>query len=122
MKKVFFIAILSLVSVFCIAAKTAEPDTSTPNYTSSVTVTIAGVGESIDFDTSTLVAIYKLMPAKVKELCVGSYKIIAPKVEKLHRRSKKQESRATCLRTQSTMQQRTSSARSKHVSKSLRRF
>ena len=82
MKKVFFIAILSLVSVFCIAAKTAEPDTLTPNYTSSVTATIAGVDEAIDLDTSTLVAIYKLMPAKVKELCVGSYKVIAPKVER----------------------------------------
>ena len=81
MKKVFFIAIISLVSVFCIAATTADA-TDTTNYTSSVTANIAGVDEEIDFDTKTLVAIYNLMPQKVKQLCVSCYKTIAPRVER----------------------------------------
>lgn len=81
MKKVFFIAIISLVSVFCIAATTADA-TDTTNYTSSVTANIAGVDEEIDFDTKTLVAIYNLMPQKVKQLCVSSYKTIAQRVER----------------------------------------
>ena len=81
MKKVFFIAIISLVSVFCIAATTADANATT-NYTSSVTANIAGVDEEIDFDTKTLVAIYNLMPQKVKELCVSSYRAIAPRVER----------------------------------------
>ena len=81
MKKVFFIAIISLLSVFCIAASTADA-TATTNYTSSVTANIAGVDEEIDFDTKTLVAIYNLMPQKIKQLCVSSYKTIAPRVER----------------------------------------
>jgi hypothetical protein len=51
------------------------------NFTSSVTATIAGSDESIDFDTKTLVTIYNLMPQKVKDLCVASYKDIAPRIE-----------------------------------------
>ena len=81
MKKVFFVAIISLVSVFCVAATSADA-TATTNYTSSVTANIAGVDEQIDFDTKTLVAIYNLMPQKVKGLCVSSYKAIAPRVER----------------------------------------
>lgn len=81
MKRVFFIAIISLVSVFCVAATTADVTTTT-NYTSSVTAKIAGVDEEIDFDTKTLVAIYNLMPQKIKDLCVESYKDIAPRIEK----------------------------------------
>ena len=81
MKKVFFIAIISLVSVFCIAATTADA-TDTTNYTSSVTANIAGVDEDIEFDTKTLVAIYNLMPQKVKQLSVSSYKTIAPRADR----------------------------------------
>ena len=81
MKKVFFIAFISLVSVFCVAATTATASATT-NFTSSVTVKIAGVDEKIDFDTKTLVTIYNLMPEKVKALCISSYKAIAPRVER----------------------------------------
>lgn len=81
MKRVFFIAIISLVSVFCVAATTADV-TATTNYTSSITAKIAAVDEEIDFDTKTLVAIYNLMPQKIKDLCVESYKDIAPRIEK----------------------------------------
>ena len=80
MKKLFFVAIISLVSVFCIAATSADA-TATTNYTSSVTANIAGVDGPIDFDTKTLVAIYNLMPQRVKGLCVSSYRAIAPRVE-----------------------------------------
>ena len=80
MKKIFFIAILSLVSMFSVAAPVTETTTSTKK--SSVTARISGVEESIDFDTKTLVPIYNLMPQKVKRLCVSSYKSIAPRIEK----------------------------------------
>ena len=80
MKKIFFIAILSLVSMFSVAAPVTETTTSTKK--SSVTARISGVEESIDLDTKTLVSIYNLMPQKVKKLCLGSYKSIAPRVEK----------------------------------------
>ena len=80
MKKIFFIAILSLVSMFSVAAPVAETTTSTKK--SSVTARISGVEESIDLDTKTLVSIYNLMPQKVKRLCVSSYKSIAPRIEK----------------------------------------
>ena len=80
MKKIFFIAILSLVSMFSVAAPTT--DATTPAGNSSVTARISGVDEDIDFDTKTLVAIYNLMPQKVKKLCVSSYKSIAPRIEK----------------------------------------
>ena len=79
MKKIIFAAIISLVTVLCVSATVAEADAS---YSSSVTATIAGVAEDIDFDTKTLVSIYNLMPQKVKDLCTGSYRDIAPKVEK----------------------------------------
>ena len=80
MKKIFFIAILSLISMFSVAAPATDVTTSTEN--SSVTARISGVDEDIDFDTKTLVAIYNLMPQKVKKLCVSSYKSIAPRIEK----------------------------------------
>lgn len=80
MKKIFFVAIISLVSIFCVSA--TVPTSASDDYSSSVTATIAGVDEEFDFDTKTLVAIYKLMPKKVKELCVASYKDIAPRLEK----------------------------------------
>ena len=80
MKKIFFIAILSLVSMFSVAAPAT--DATTPAGNSSVTARISGVDEDIDFDTKTLVAIYNLMPQKVKKLCVSSYKSIAPQIEK----------------------------------------
>ena len=80
MKKIFFIAILSLVSMFSVAAPVTETTTSTKK--SSVTARISGVEESIDLDTKTLVSIYNLMPQKVKDLCVASYKDIAPMIER----------------------------------------
>ena len=80
MKKIFFIAILSLVSMFSLAAPATNVTTSTEK--SSVTARISGVDEDINFDTKTLVAIYNLMPQKVKKLCVSSYKSIAPRIEK----------------------------------------
>ena len=52
------------------------------DYASSVTATIAGDSEEIDFDTKTLVVIYNLMPQKIKDLCASSYKDIAPRIEK----------------------------------------
>ena len=80
MKKIFFIAILSLVSMFSVAATATNVTTSTEK--SSVTAIISGVEEDFDFDTKTLVAIYNLMPQKVKQLCASSYKSIAPRIEK----------------------------------------
>ena len=78
MKKIIFAAIISLVTVLCVSATVADE----ANYSSSVTATIAGVAEDIEFDNKTLVTIYTLMPQKVKDLCTGSYRDIAPKVEK----------------------------------------
>ena len=80
MKKIFFIAFLSLVSMFSVAAPATNVTTSTEK--SSVIARISGVDEDIDFDTKTLVAIYTLMPQKVKQLCASSYKSIAPRIEK----------------------------------------
>lgn len=83
MRKIFFAAILSLVTVLCVSATVAEvTNADSMDYTSSVTATIAGDGEGIDFETKTLVVIYNLMPQKVKDLCVASYKDIAPRIEK----------------------------------------
>ena len=83
MRKIFFAAILSLVTVFCVSATVAEvTNADSMDYASSVTATIAGDCEGIDFETKTLVVIYNLMPQKVKDLCVASYKDIAPRVEK----------------------------------------
>ena len=83
MRKIFFAAILSLVTVLCVSATVAEvTNADSMDYASSVTATIAGDGEGIDFETKTLVVIYNLMPQKVKDLCVASYKDIAPRIEK----------------------------------------
>ena len=81
MKKFFFAAIISLVTVLCVSATVADIN-SDDNYSSSVTATIAGMDEGIDFDTKTLVAIYNLMSQKIKDLCVSSYEDIAPRIEK----------------------------------------
>ena len=79
MKKIFFAAIISLVTVLCVSATVANIPAD--NFSSSVTATIAGSDESIDFDTKTLVTIYNLMPQKVKDLCVASYKDVAPRID-----------------------------------------
>lgn len=83
MRKIIFAAILSLVTVLCVSATVAEINNANSiDYASSVTATIAGDGEEIDFDTKTLVVIYNLMPQRVKDLCTASYKDIAPRIEK----------------------------------------
>lgn len=83
MRKIFFAAIISLVTVLCVSATVAEvTNADSMDYASSVTATIAGDGEGIDFDIKTLVIIYNLMPQKVKDLCVASYKDIVPRIEK----------------------------------------
>ena len=83
MRKIFFAAILSLVTVLCVSATVAEfHNADSMDLDSSVTATIAGDDEEIDFETKTLVAIYNLMPQKVKDLCTASYKDIAPRIEK----------------------------------------
>ena len=79
MKKIFFAAIISLITVLCVSATVASIPAD--NFSSSVTATIAGSDESIDFDTKTLVTIYNLMPQKVKDLCVASYKDVAPRID-----------------------------------------
>ena len=79
MKKIFFAAIISLITVLCVSATVAGIPAD--NFSSSVTATIAGSDEGIDFDTKTLVTIYNLMPQKVKDLCVASYKDVAPRIE-----------------------------------------
>ncbi|MBO5890398.1 MAG: hypothetical protein J6Q28_03085 [Alistipes sp.] len=81
MKKVFFIAALSLVTVFGVSATVVDSSAS-ESYTSSVTVSISGLGEDIDFDTVTLSTIYNLMPQRVKELCVDSYADISSRIER----------------------------------------
>ena len=66
MRKIFFAAILSLVTVLCVSATVAEiSNANSIDYASSVTATIAGDGEAIDFETKSLVVIYNLMPQKV---------------------------------------------------------
>lgn len=80
MKKIFLIAILSLVSMFCATATTIDETSSAKK--SSVTAKISGVDEVINLDTNTLGAIYNLMPQNVKKLCLSSYKSIAPRIEK----------------------------------------
>ena len=79
MKKIFFAAIISLITVLCVSATVASIPTG--NFSSSVTARIAGSDEGIDFDTKTLVTIYNLMPQKVKDLCVASYKDVAPRID-----------------------------------------
>lgn len=70
--------------VCCLALLEAVP---VENYVSSVTATIAGMDGEIDFETGKLVLAYNLMPQKVKDLCVASYKNIAPRIEKNGMRS-----------------------------------
>ena len=79
MKKLFFIAALSLVTVFGISATVATPS---EEYNSSVTANIKGLGKSIAFDTKTLVAIYNLLPEDVQEMCVDSYVDISSRLER----------------------------------------
>ena len=79
MKKIFFAAVISLITVLCVSATVASIPAD--NFSSSVTATIAGSDEGIDFDTKTLVTIYNLMPQRVKDLCVASYKDVAPRIE-----------------------------------------
>ena len=79
MKKILFAAIISLITVLCVSATVASIPAD--NFSSSVTATIAGSDEGIDFDTKTLVTIYNLMPQKVKDLCLASYKDVAPRIE-----------------------------------------
>ena len=81
MKKIIFAAIISLVTVLCVSATVADSNADA-TYSSSVTAVAAGMDEGIDFETKTLVAIYNLMPQKIKDLCVASYKDIAPRIEK----------------------------------------
>ena len=81
MKRLFFIAVLSLVTVFGISATVIDASTA-DSYTSSVTASISGLEEDIDFDTATLASIYKLMPQRVKELCVDSYADISSRIER----------------------------------------
>lgn len=81
MRKIFFAAIISLVTVICVSATIAEVNAA-DNYSSSVTANIAGVASDVDFDTRTLVIIYNMMPQNLKNLCIASYKDIAPKIEK----------------------------------------
>lgn len=86
MKKVFFLAALSLVAVFGVSATIADSSTPTSeNCTSSVTVTIAGMDREFVFDTETLVNIYNLLPDDIKTLCVDSYSDIAPRIEQSNR-------------------------------------
>ena len=84
MKKIIFAAIISLITVLCVSATVANIPAE--DFSSTITATIAGSDENIDFDTKTLVTIYNLMPQKVKDLCVASYKDIAPMIEKSGRR------------------------------------
>ena len=84
MKKIIFAAIISLITVLCVSATVTNIPTD--DFSSSVTATIAGTDDSIEFDTKTLVTIYNLMPQKVKDLCVASYKDIASRIEESGRR------------------------------------
>ena len=86
MRKIFFAAIISLVTFICVSATIAEVNAA-DNYSSSVTANIAGVAGDVDFDTRTLVIIYNMMPQNLKDLCIASYKDIAPKIEKSGSRS-----------------------------------
>lgn len=81
MKKFFLVAIVSLVSVLGVSATVSNSASVSGENTSSVTATIAGIDEEFNFDTKTLVAVYNLMPQKVKKLCVASYNDIAPRIE-----------------------------------------
>lgn len=82
MKKAFFIALVSLVSSFFISATTLEAKpVDSHNCNSSVSINFAGISEGFELETKTLVAMYNLMPQKIKNLCISSYKDIAPMLE-----------------------------------------
>lgn len=81
MKKIIFAAFISLVTVLSVSATVADSN-SADTYSSSVTVTVAGMKEGIDFNTKSLVEIYNLMPQKIKVLCTESYKDIGPRIER----------------------------------------
>jgi hypothetical protein len=81
MKKVFFIAALALVTVFGLSATVMTSADSDSNYSFSLTASPAGMDEDFEFDATTLVAIYNLMPDKVKSLCIEEYEKVAPKIE-----------------------------------------
>lgn len=88
MKKFFFVAAIAIVSLFCISANAESTETSpVENYVSSVTATIAGMDGEIDFETGKLVLAYNLMPQKVKDLCVDSYRNVSDRIEKNGSRS-----------------------------------
>ena len=92
MKKFFFVAAIALVSLFCFSANAESTETApVENYVSSVTANIAGIDGDIDFETGKLVIAYHLMPQKVKDLCVASYKNIATRIEKNGMRNFKYE-------------------------------
>lgn len=97
MKKIIFAAIISLITVFCVSATIANIPAD--DFSSSITATIAGSDENIDFDTKTLVTIYNLMPQKVKNLCASSYKDIAPRIERTDSRFTYQGVTITPLKT-----------------------
>ena len=97
MKKLIFTAIISLITILCVSATVANIPTD--DFSSSITATIAGSDEAIDFDTKTLVTIYNLMPQKVKDLCASSYKDIAPRIEESGRRFTYQGVTITPLKT-----------------------
>lgn len=80
MKKIIFAAIISLITVLCVSATVTNIPAD--DFSSSITATIAGSDENIDFDTRTLVTIYNLMPQKVQDLCVASYMDIATRIER----------------------------------------
>lgn len=71
-----------MMNVLGVSATVSNSASESGENTSSVTATIAGIDEEFNFDTKTLVAVYNLMPQKVKKLCVASYKDIAPRLEK----------------------------------------
>lgn len=78
MKKFFFLAALSIVTVFGVSATVTTPS---DNYTSSVTASVAGLDNPIEFDTKTLVSIYNLLPDEVRTMCIDSYAHISSRIE-----------------------------------------
>lgn len=72
-----------MMNVLGVSATVSNSASVSGENTSSVTATIAGIDEEFNFDTKTLVAVYNLMPQKVKKLCVASYNDIAPRIETL---------------------------------------
>ena len=89
-----------MMNVLGVSATVSNSASVSGENTSSVTATIAGIDEEFNFDTKTLVAVYNLMPQKVKKLCVASYKDIAPRLEK-------NRSKALLMRAYVLLQSRT---------------